>query len=515
MPRAWRLLLQSKAKIRSTRLASSKLGSNTRELAGASAIYGFGNLAIKGLSFLLLPLYTHYLTPEDYGLVALTVTITSVLGILYPLGLHGALSRLYFDSPSETVRQQSISTLWIAMALVATVIAVLLHYLCASVIHVLVKDITFLPYIRMAIWTAFFAVFSLLPLTLLQIEKHPGLYVLATATSTVLSAGLIVSFVVIRGHGAYGYILGTLLTAVLLAMPYAYYTIRRIQCVFHWDILKSALAYSLPLIPYGLAAWVMDLSDRFILSMYLSLGEVGLYVLGYQLASVISLVAAAINAAWIPFLFSADAQRGDEAKTDLIRLTTYYTFILAWVALGLALLSQDALHLLTAPAFHAASQVIPWLVGGLLLGGLYYIPVSFLFLRSKTGYLPIVTITAGIINVGLNLWLAPRYGIFGTAWATLASYAAMLVLIWWIALRVYPFAYEYRCLGKIMLVMVGLFSMGHAVSLHSHLLEVVLRSALWFIFPAVLAALGVFTRSERELCVSYGKNALMVLRHRP
>jgi hypothetical protein len=97
---------------------------------------------------------------------------------------------------------------------------------------------------------------------------------------------------------------------------------------------------------------------------------------------------------------------------------------------GQALFIKDLIALFTAPAFHAAYRVAPWIIGGQLFTSLCYIPANFLLLKKKTRLLPLVTVLAGAANVGLNLWLAPHYGTMAAAWVTFLCYGLMLILAW-------------------------------------------------------------------------------------
>jgi O-antigen/teichoic acid export membrane protein len=485
-----------------------------RNLARKSAIYGLGSILLRGISIFLLPLYTRYLTPADYGVIAVTGTITAILGILYPLGLHGAATRLYFDAQNEVDRYQRIGTLWMGMILSATVIAVFVDRIGNSVTPLLLKDVPFSPYIRLAIWTGFFNIFSLLPLNLFQISERPGSYVFTSVGSTLLTVCLIIGLVVFCGQGAYGYLLAVLLAGALLAVPYVLVTLKYIQVILRKDILKTALVYSLPLIPHGVASWMLALSDRLILEHYVTLEQLGLYSLGYQFGSVMNMAATAINFAWVPFLFRLDSEQGEAAKPRLARLVTYYTLILSWVALGLALLAKDAILFLTPPAFHEAHSVIPWIIGGFLLSGFYLIPANYLFLKSKTVWIPIVTVFSGAINVGFNLLLSPDYGIMAAAWANFLANGVMLALVWALTLRVYPFPYEYKRLGQIMLTVLGSFVVGNVLAFQSASMETAVRGVIWLAYPFVLVVLGFFTISEKEKALTFLKQALVTLSRR-
>ena len=88
---------------------------------------------------------------------------------------------------------------------------------------------------------------------------------------------------------------------------------------------------------------------------------------------------------------------------------------------------EHAIRLVAGPEFREAYRITPWVVGGYVCGGLYLIPTNLLFWRQRTRVIPLVTLAAGAVNVGLNLWLVPRYGAIAAAWSTLAAYAVLLL----------------------------------------------------------------------------------------
>jgi O-antigen/teichoic acid export membrane protein len=110
--------------------------------------------------------------------------------------------------------------------------------------------------------------------------------------------------------------------------------------------------------------------------------------------------------------------------------------------------------------------------------------------------IPLVTLAAGAANIGLNLWLVPRYGAIAAAWSTLAAYAMLLILTWWSAERLHPFPYEYRRLGLMAGLALALFLAGQLLPFSSPALEVAGRALLWLAFPFGLIAMGILDRAE-------------------
>jgi O-antigen/teichoic acid export membrane protein len=483
------------------------LGASLRRLVGSSLVYGAGSVLLRALAFLLLPLYTRHLTTADYGIVAVTMSIVSILTVVFPLGLHSAMTRMWFASPSEPERRRTTGTIWLAIMISALAMALLLDLSGSHVVSVVFRGVAFSPYIRFAIWTAFLVTFSLAPLNLLQIQERPGLYVLLTVAGTLVTTSLVVVLVVIRNEGAYGYLLGGLIGAAVMAPLYLGITLRNVRLALERGVLRKALLYSLPLVPHALAGWMLEVSDRAVLARWVSLSDLGIYSLGYQFGAALGLVITAFTAAWVPFLFRTLADRGGEAHPLVARLATYYAAVLCFMGLGIALLIRQVLVLVVDPAFHGAYRITPWVVGGYLFSGLYIVPVGFLFWSERTRVIPVVTLTAGLLNLGLNLWLVPVYGIMGAAWTTLISYGVMSVLVWIIAQRVYPFPYEWTRMLRLVGVALALFVLAQVWPTSGAGADWTVRVLLWLAYPVVLITVGFLEPGERAAAIALTRRA--------
>lgn len=472
------------------------LGEALRRLTGASAIYGLGSILMRGLNLLLLPLYTRYLSKGDYGIVSLCATIMAILGVVYPLGLQGALTRVYYSARDLEDRRARSGTIWSTILLFAGAVALVINQTGPILAGWLVPDVPFHPYIRLALWTAYFATFSLVPLVLLQIKERPFAYVLTSTGTSLFTAAAVVGGVVGLRMGAYGYLLGGLIGAMAGAVPYTWLALRNVTPGLRWSLLQPALRYGLPLVPHALATWILELSDRVLLARFASMADVGVYSVGYQLGSAMSLPIAAFTAAWVPFLFKSAATDGSAADHRLARLATYYAAVLCSIALGWALVVRHAIGIIAAPAFHDAARVSPWVIAGYVFNGLYILPIGLLFWRERTSLIPLVTLVAGTVNVAMNLLLLPRFGMIAAAWSTCVAYGVMLCLAWRAGRQVYAFPYEHRRLATIVLLALALYGTATVISLPDPRLEMASQAALWLLYPVGLFLLGTFEPSE-------------------
>lgn len=467
-----------------------------RRLAGASVTYGLGSVLSRGLAFLLLPVYTRHLTDADYGIVAVTATVSSVLGVVYPLGLQSAVWRLNVAAAGDEERRAVNGTVWIASLVAAAVMALLLDQLGAPFFHALLPAVPFDPYIRLAIWTSLLAALGLVPLNMLQVQERPKAYVALSFGASLLTTAGIVLLVVFRNEGAIGYLRGALFGAVLAAPLYLAVGLRNVTVTVRRTVLVAALAYSLPLVPHALAGWLLELSHRAILSRFVPLGDVGVFAVGYQLGAALSIVISAFTSAWLPILFRELAKEDPAADRELARLATYFVAVFLFMAGGWALVAPHAITWLLAPAYAGAWRVTQIVVAAYGLNALYILPIGLMLWRKTTWLVPVVTVAAGSANVALNLLLVPRFGATAAAWNTLAGYGVMLLLAWLLARRQYPFPYEYGRLARIVVIAAVLFVLASLAAPAITPASLVLRAVLWLTFPVGLLAGGVIRRDQ-------------------
>lgn len=467
-----------------------------KRLGRGSAVYALGRFLNAGITFAMLPLYMRILTKADYGIIALAVTIATVLGAILPLGVHGALSRHYFTAKEEEERKTMVGTAWTFITLHALVLCLLLDSQGDRICQLAFKDFTYSPYIRMSVWTAFAATFGLIPLNLLQLEEKPREFSVCNLVVTLVTQGLVLAGVLYYRNG-YGYLLGTMLAPYALFPLYLGLSWSRMTLRPRMDLLKPLLALGLSIVPHALAAWVLEMSDRVVLERNVPLGQLGIYSFGYQMASALMILGQALNSAWVPYFFKMFEQEKGGEPTNLRQLCTYY--VAAVWCLGLPLIAgiRELIVLIAPPSFQPAYEVSMVVMGGYLLSTLYFVPGNFLLTRTRTAWLlPLATGISAAVNLVLNLWYVPRYGILAAAWSTAAAYAVTCLVTWGFALRFTPYPLELRRIATLGLVglslTAGMLAAARLGGWSATLLKLVLMAA----FPALLWGGGFFKAGE-------------------
>lgn len=462
-----------------------------------SALYTLGYVIQKGISFLLVPIYTRALSTEDYGIIGTTGALISLLGALYPLGLDNALIRYYHEMPTEEEQRSLLGTIMLTWMIVATGATLLFLVFGQNLLQELLTPVPFRPYIELALGVSLFFNIGLIPLTLLRIKENALSYVSITLARFLLTLLLVIYFVVVARQGAEGSLKGRLLAGIVVAVPLLFWIFRQMQGYIDRRKLRLSLTFSLPLLPGALAGWTLGLSDRWLLGRFLGLDQVGIYNLAYQFGLAMNLVAASVNLAWKPFFFRKVKESNEQPY--LLREVFYlYLGGLAWVALALSLLSGKVIYLMASQPFHRAEHLVPPVVWGYFFQGFYYLIFVGLLLSNRTWLITVITLAGAAVNVGLNLWFIPRIGTVAAAYATLISYFFLFLLAWVFGRQWMPIHIETRrvvILGISVLLVGGLGLWAQPAKVW---LDIGVDLVCLTLFPVLLWQMGFLNQQQKN-----------------
>ena len=468
-------------------------------------IYGAGGIGTKALAFILLPVYLRFLTPEDYGILAIASIVSSVVAILLGMGLQSGVIRHYYDSIDEPEEvRKYLATVVLFFVAVGTVVTSMLSVFGRPLFDLALSEVAFYPYLVLALWIGFFAAMGNILLSVYRAREQAAAYVAIQIGKLILGLVLIIFFVVVLHHGALGKLQGGFLAGLAFFLLFAILTLRetgaRLQ--FSKSKLVYGLRFGLPLVPHRLFGFVLAAADRILLERLMSLSEVGLYTLGYQIGMVMSLVISAINYAWTPIFYDT-AKNDPNAKSILSRIFTLYTVVVSTLAVGVILFSREAILIVAAKPFHEAYLVVPAVAVGYLFQGLYFMSIAPIFYKKKTYVMPFLTGIAAATNIGLNLLWIPRFGMMGAAYATLVSFALLFVLTHYFAQRYYRLPYNYRKVASMGLLVAGVYFVNNALHFQGIIVPVAIKIGILASFLAGMFFLKVVSiqelRRAREL----------------
>jgi O-antigen/teichoic acid export membrane protein len=467
-----------------------KLGHELRRLARHSVVYGLGGLVSRILAVLLLPLYTHYLAPGSFGRVEILTSASAVAVIVLRLGISTAFFRFYFDHKDAARRLAVVRTsFWFTMTM-ATVGLVLALVFAAPISRAL--QLGDHPELVRAAAIGFWAQMNFEQITsLFRVEERSIAFALASIANVLITIAATVVLVVVFHKGALGLLVGNFVGTLSVYLVLLAYRREQLGLQFDRELFRGMQRFGLPLVPSALALWAINFIDRLFVAGYKGQAEVGVYSAAVKIASVITFAMFAFRTAWPAFAYSIDDEA--EARRTYGFVLTYLVYVACWLALALSLLSPWLVHLLATPRFYAASRVVgPLAFAAASFAG--YIVISIGVGRARrTQFNWVVTGSAALLNIVLNVILIPPYGMMGAAVATVAAYLVMFLGMAWWSQRVYPAPYQWRRVVTLGGVSVALAVVGKVADA-SLLLAIVLTA----IFPLVLLPAGFYLPIELQ-----------------
>jgi O-antigen/teichoic acid export membrane protein len=465
-----------------------------KSLSKQSVIFGIGGVLNQFVGVLLIPIYTSYLSPEDYGVVQLLIVTAGFLNIVAQLGLASAIfkSSLYDDAKNTRL---VYSTAFYTLAISALLIGLVGTVVAPPISALLFGTSAYTRLVWIMLATVALDTVVVVPMARLRIERRALHYSLVTFSSFFLRLLLNIIFIVLLGRGPTGLIEANALQS--LVFVFIYFLLIRDQLVLDFSVreFSELIGFGLPLVPALIFSRILSMSDRYILNHYADLTEVGLYSLGYRIASVLFLIVSAFQTAWPAIFFSAG--RMQYAKQFYARVMTYFTLISSYLALGLSVLAEDIIRILGSEMYYPAHKVVPLVSLSYIFYGAYFVASTGIQLKNKTHYVAYVTAIAAALQIGLNLLLIPRLGMMGAALNTAISYLAMPTMVVFVSRTFYHVHYEYRRLAAILFLAVALFFLSRLIRVDDRVLSFMLRGLIALSFPFVLALLGFYTNDEK------------------
>lgn len=418
-----------------------------KRLLSGSVTYGIGTVIQRFIGILLLPFFTSELTPADYGVISLISLVSTALTGIFNLGTANSMSILYFKEESPNGRSTIV---WSAVVLLIFVSLFIVSALCifSEQISSLIfedksySDILIIAFIGLAITTITEPFLSFL-----RMEGRSRHFTIQSLSISFLTMVLSIFFILYMKWGALGFFLaGTLGQLIMLLVSLAFIA-KELPFRVKYTIFSPLVMIGFPSI-FGLFAFlIIDYGDRQILQRFLGLNELGLYSVGYNFGMVVMVVVNAFSSAWSPF-FMSFINRKEETKVLFDQILRYYILGLGTLSLCFFGFAKPFLSFLVAPDYLPAYNVVGMVAVAYVLRGSYLLFLPGIYFFHKLKIQSLIEICVAIINILLNLWWIPLFGILGSALATMISYAFLPVLTHLAGKKLLNVAYEW---GKISL----------------------------------------------------------------
>lgn len=448
-------------------------------------IYGVGiSIGTLLTGFILIPIYTRYLTPKDYGTLEIINVIINIFSIIFTLSLQSSLIKFYSETQDKNIKNKVIKTT-LFLLLISSLVSISLLYLMINNIKVLFEIRVFLLIILLFNFTS---IFIPIPYAVLRAEQQSLKMIVLSFLGLILTLITVIYFLIFAKRGISGVLEARILTNFLILLLFAklFFT----KGVVDFNLGKKMLIFSLPLIPASITSWVVDLSDRFFLQHFLGLSCVGIYAVGYKYASILLTSIVAFQIAWSPFLISIKDK--SNAKELISRIITYYILIILFLVLFLCLFSKEIIMIITTPKFYGSYKIVFIVCMGYFFYGWYLLGMGITYIIGKTQQVMVASIIGAFTNILLNFLLIPLYGMRGAAIATFFSFLIMAIMLWMINQKKYFIPLEWNRIIKIFITSSFCFIF---IFLNIHFF---IKLSILVIYFIILVLLKFFEKEEIE-----------------
>lgn len=472
-------------------------GSSVRRLFANASLYGLGSLLQQGVGLALDPVLSYHLTRADFGLLGLTSSLNGMLGATYTAGLDGAAGRLSYDREHDNhARQRVFGTIQTFLLGWLVVLTVLQETLGPALYARVFDALPYVPYGRFVAAALLLNTVTAIPRAAWaaaeDVRKVVGVRL---AASLVGSAALYT--LLLSGHGVTSVLWSDVLTPALVLLACLRWSAGAFRLSWDPQLLRTALAFGLPMIVHLTSHWVLNAADRLVIEKLLGRDAVGLYSAAYKGIAALITINLSVNGAYVPQFMRAQGKA--EERDFVAQAVTWFLLTSCAATLAILALGPTVMRGVYSRDFTAAADLVPTLCLGAVFQCVYLVFVNGLFYAKRTRLIPVATVLSGAANVGACLWWIPRWGLQGAAWATTLSYVVLAGLVWAICRKITPIPLQSGRLARLAAV----FSVcaGAAWALDGRLPfwpEAIAKSAILLASPVLLGLSGFFPPADLQ-----------------
>ena len=392
------------------------------------SFYTIGAIIPKVIGFFLLPIFTRYLSPTEYGIMNYTNSITIFLFAFTILSLNAYLLRHVFDYEKEEDRKKLIGNVFLFITIINFIMLGVELVLFPKIILAFNIKVKFHPYFLLALINNFLSVFSVVPLIIYRYKGKAINFVVVNATKSFIQVIFSLILVIHFNMGVLGRYYGSLMANVIFLVIYILIIYKNAILNLNLSQIKKGLIFSLPLVPSTFLHVIINVGDRIILERYVPLAALGIYSVSYTLGTVLRIFAYSSYLSFEPIVFSKIGK--DDFSQAITKIRKYYLYVIFCLSFLYVLFSKEILYMMASSKFSSGYKVIPIIILSTIFLSENYLFGTILIGIKKTKVSLILNLIGAVINVIVNLLLIPIIGMYGAAISTLTSYLVMFCLFY-------------------------------------------------------------------------------------
>lgn len=467
-------------------------------------IYALGNIGVKLIGLVLIPVYTDpkFLSQANYGVLAvLEATLQLLIGVL-TMAMTTSLSRWYWDKNYINKQKSIFFSSYVFLLVTIIPVILIISYSSVSLSKLLFSSIEYSYLLKLTFIAAGIQVLNNQALTLAKIQSKSIMYSFVTILKFALSLSLIIWGVVYRRMGLEAIWQATVVAEGFIFLILLLFVVKNSSFSFHWNILKEMMNYGYPLMLASVSAVILAVTDRYMLSSMSGLVETGIYSLGFRISSTLKVV---ISTSIIYAITPLRMKKIDDPKNQRFysKIATYSSFIFIIGLIIISLFSLEFLKLFTGSKdYWAADGIVPVLSYAFLFGLIKDNTIIGLTITKRTKIIGLLIFATSMLNIALNYSLIPIFDIYGAAIATVLSQLVFLSLVTRFAQKSYYIPYEWGKIALLILASMIVVFIGWLIKDLSGWLRIPIKISVLIAFPFVLYSFKFYEQREIEIIKS-------------
>lgn len=440
-----------------------------------SSLYSAGNIFQQIVNFFLIPVYTAFLSTEDYGIIGLmSMTAGIILQITKTPVAHGFV-RYYFEKDFIAKRGELLFSSIIYALLNSFLFFIVFYNFDVFFAEVILDSHTYTNIILIYSFIILLQPLEDISQDLIKTQKKAGLYLIHQIILIISSASIIL-FMLNNNYGVMSIIWGNLYISIFPFVFFFPVIIKSIKFKFNFKALIPLLKYGYPMIPASISVVLLQMIDHYILKYFYDVSTVGLYTFGYKFGGLIGfLIIIPVQNILHPMIL--ELEKDKKELLDFFSKSLHYIFYISLLGcLVLSLFAKEVIYLMAQNKdFYPAWQFIPIIAFAYVMYGLSEILGKGILLSKRTVFMSFTVVSAAIVNIILNIILIPLYNVFGAAFATLLSFIYLSVINYYYSNKLYKIKIKF---GKILtssVLMLILISLSYFINFDNILYNIILK----------------------------------------
>lgn len=459
-------------------------------------IYGVGMVLSKAIGFIMLPIYTRFLTPADYGVMELIQMTLDIVSIVAGARLALGIFRYYHKAETREDKHAVITTALLALGLSYTLVGTVTFFAAGFLSDVVFGSPVHEQLIQLASVAMVFQSFMIVPLAYARMRDRSVLFVLANGAKLIIGLVFNLIFLVGMEMGVAGVFLSSLIANAAIGTVLTWMVIREVGTSVSRRATRDLVRYGVPLIGVNIANFITTFGDRYFLQATGDSNLVGLYTLAYQFGFLLALVGyMPFESIWEPKRFEI-AKRADRDEI-YARGFIYLNLLLLTSAVGLTLFVGDMLRVMAAPPFHAAAQLVPVILIAYVFQGWTGLQDIGILVRERTELAALGHWTGAVVALIGYAILVPRFMGWGAAAATAIAFAVRHFTIYAISQRLWPVRYRWMPVIRITAIATAVCIASVSLPPLGIVASLALRSAMFAGYLGLVWSLGVLSDEEK------------------